>query len=150
MRKAGIVVEVCTSPEKGTPKSPVGSARLLEDHGVVGDAHAGAQVRQVSLLCEESAQKLRDAGIELTPGIFAENLRVEGLAAEDFRLGSTIRLQRGPILEVSQIGKECHKGCAIAEKVGRCVMPTEGVFARVVCGGEVRAGDALEVETDES
>ena len=147
MRSAGTVVAVCVSERKGTPKSEVGAVRLLEDHGIEGDAHAGTKERQVSLLCEQSAQKLKDAGIELRPGIFAENIRVSGLGIGDFAVGTTVRLERGPVLEVSQIGKECHgKGCAIARLVGRCVMPTEGIFARVIRGGEVRAGDSVEVE----
>jgi len=149
MRKTGKVTDVCVSSKKGVSKTPVGAIRLLEDVGVEGDAHAGTPARQVSLLCEESAQELSGSGIDLSAGVFAENLRVEGLAPGDFRLGTLVRLQRGALLEVSQMGKECHKGCAIARQVGRCVMPTEGVFARVVRGGEVRAGDSLEVTADE-
>jgi len=149
MGGSGTVVEVCVSAEKGTPKTPVGRARLVENHGVEGDAHAGAELRQVSLLCLSSAEKLRAEGLDVRPGIFAENLTVSGLDAGEFPLGATIRLQRGPILRVSQIGKECHTGCAIARLVGHCVMPTEGIFARVVRGGEVCAGDALEVNGSE-
>ena len=145
----GTIVEVCVSARKGTPKTPVGRGRLVAGSGVEGDAHAGATTRQVSLLCQSSADKLRDSSIEVTPGMFAENLTVSGLDAGDFPLGARIRLQRGPVLQVSQIGKECHSGCAIARQVGRCVMPTEGIFARVIRGGEVRAGDSLEVFADE-
>jgi len=150
MRKTGTVIEVCISRAKGTPKLPVGKAQLVEDSGIQDDAHAGMERRQVSLLCESSAHRLRGCDIELTPGIFAENLRVDGLDAGDLPLGATIRLEGGAVLEVTQIGKECHSGCAIAEKVGRCVMPTEGIFARVVCGGPVRAGDSIEVSADEA
>ena len=148
MPKSGTVIEVCISRRKGTPKEPVGEGLLVEDSGVEDDAHAGTERRQVSLLCESSADRLRGCGIELTPGIFAENLRVDGLDAGDFPLGATIRLESDAVLEVTQIGKECHSGCAIAEKVGRCVMPTEGIFARVVRGGPVRAGDRIEVSAD--
>lgn len=147
MAKTGKVIAVCISTEKGTPKTAVGQALLIEDHGIEGDAHAGSEVRQVSLLCQSSADKLRAEGLEIRPGIFAENLTVSGLDAADFALGSTISLARGPVLEVSQIGKECHSGCAIARQVGKCVMPTEGIFARVVRGGEVCAGDCMEVSS---
>ena len=149
MSRLGTVVEVCISSEKGTPKTPVGRVRLVESHGVAGDAHAGAEVRQVSLLCLSSAEKLRAGGLDVRPGIFAENLTLSGLDAGDFPLGATLRLQQGPVLEVSQIGKECHTGCAIARQVGKCVMPTEGIFARVIRGGEVCAGDTLEVVNSE-
>jgi len=146
--KVGRVVEVCISARKGVPKRPVRRARLLEEHGLLGDAHAGPGERQVSLLCEASAEKLRDSGLELRPGIFAENLRVAGLCAADFRPGALLRLERGPVLRVTRIGKECHSGCAIARQVGRCVMPAEGIFAQVLRGGEVAAGDGLEVVND--
>ena len=149
MSRAGTVVEVCVSDEKGTPKTPVGRVQLIEGYGVDGDAHAGVKVRQVSLLCQSSAEKLRSAGLDVRPGIFAENLTVSGLDAGDFSLGAIVHLERGPVMEVSQIGKECHTGCAIARQVGKCVMPTEGIFARVIRGGEVRAGDALEVMAGE-
>jgi len=149
MGRRGMVVEVCVSSGKGTPKTPVGRARLVENQGVEGDAHAGAELRQVSLLCMSSAEKLRADGLDVRPGIFAENLTVSGLDAGEFPLGATIRLERGPVLEVSQIGKGCHTGCAIARLVGRCVMPTEGIFARVIRGGEVCAGDSLEVNGNE-
>jgi len=150
MREAGTVVQVCVSERKGTPKTPVGRIRLLEDHGVEGDAHAGTPGRQVSLLCEASAAKLRDTGVELGPGIFAENLRVSGLEPKDFPVGALVRFPRGPVLQVTRIGKPCHSGCAIAREVGRCVMPSEGIFARVVRGGEVWAGDSLEVVGDDA
>jgi cyclic pyranopterin phosphate synthase len=152
--KVGTVVAVCISREKGTPKDAVGHARLIEGHGVEGDSHAGTS-RQVSLLCQKSADKLSDTGVDLRPGVFAENLRVAGLEAGDFRVGAIIRVG-GAVLEVTEIGKECHSGkggsgkCAIARLTGRCVMPTDGIFARVVRGGEVRAGDSLEVSTDDT
>jgi len=150
MNRRGTVINVCVSAQKGTPKQPVGGIRLMKDHGVEGDAHAGTPQRQVSLLCQESADKLRDGGLVLAPGAFAENLRVSGLERARMMPGTFLRFERGAVLQVTQIGKECHTGCAIARAVGRCVMPTEGIFARVVRGGEVSAGDSLEVLSDEA
>ncbi|MBS3762501.1 MAG: MOSC domain-containing protein [Planctomycetes bacterium] len=150
MPEEGTIVEVCISRKKGTLKHPVGEASLLPDYGIENDAHAGPGPKQVSILCESSAAKLEDEGVELTPGVFAENLRIKGLDASDFPLGAEIRTSSGARLEVSQIGKECHSDCAIARQVGRCVMPTEGVFARVLEGGAIRSGDTLEVFPDGS
>lgn len=150
MAKQGKVAAVCISRQKGQTKKSVDEARLRPDYGVEGDAHAGTG-RQVSLLCRESADKIRAAGLEIGPGDFAENLLVEGLAPDDFELGVRFRLrdeQTGDqaLLEVTQIGKECHEGCAIREAVGDCVMPREGVFARVLRGGAVRPGAAVILE----
>ena len=149
MGRKGKVAEVCISTRKGEPKTPVGRGRLVEGHGLEGDAHAGTH-RQVSLLCQESIHKIRRMGLEVGPGDFAENLTVGGLGAEDFEPGDRIRIHgpaagRGALLEVTQIGKECHSGCAIRDAVGDCVMPREGIFARVVRGGTIQVGDVLEV-----
>lgn len=149
MKKVATVVAVCVSIEKGTTKTPVAKGRLIEDCGIEGDAHAGAGNRQVSLLCESSIDKMRGRGVELTPGVFAENLTIRGVESGDLPLGAKLMLERGPVLEISQIGKACHHGCAIRQIVGDCVMPREGVFARVLTGGEVRAGDTIEVIADE-
>jgi len=141
------VIEVCVSARKGERKTPVGQGRLVAGHGLEGDAHAGTG-RQVSLLCEVSARKVRERGLDVGPGDFAENLLVDGLGPDDFAVGSRVRIAGGgadALLEVTQIGKECHADCAIREQTGDCVMPREGIFARVVRGGAVRAGDALEV-----
>ena len=143
--KTGRIVEVCRSERKGVPKRPVGRGLLVEEVGLEGDAHAGTPGRQVSLLCVASMRKIRTADFEPAPGDLAENLTVEGVESRDFQVGALIRLGRGPVLEVTRIGKECHAGCAIRDLVGDCVMPREGVFARVVRGGEVAAGDTLEV-----
>ena len=148
MAKRGRIVAVCLSPKKGTSKSPVPCGHLRADFGLEGDAHAGTPGRQVSLLCLVSIDKMRAKGIELAPGDFAENLTVEGCAAGDFAPGIRIALQQGPLLEVTQIGKQCHSGCAIRKLVGDCVMPREGVFARVVKGGDVSPGDSFEVIAD--
>jgi len=149
MGRAGRVVEVCLSQGKGGPKRPVGAGRLVEDYGLEGDGHAGTE-RQVSILCQRSADKVRAAGLEVGPGDFAENLLVDGLGPADFVPGARVHLRPrdgrdGPLLEVTQIGKECHTGCAIREAVGDCVMPREGIFARVLRGGPVARGDAVEV-----
>ncbi len=136
---------VCLSTRKGVSKEPIGAGRLIAEHGLEGDAHAGTPGRQVSLLCASSIEKMRAAGAQVGPGDFAENLTIEGCDIAQFRVGSVIRLERGPVLEVTQIGKQCHEGCAIRKLVGDCVMPREGIFARVVQGGEVAAGDTLEV-----
>jgi MOSC domain-containing protein YiiM len=145
-RKHGKVLAVCICERVGETKRPVAEGRLVEDHGLEGDAHAGTG-RQVSLLCRESAEKVRAQGLEVGPGDFAENLLVDGLGPEDFSLGTQVSIGEGALLEVMQIGKECHQGCAIREQTGDCVMPREGIFARVLAGGAVRAGDAVEVQT---
>jgi len=147
MTKNGKVLEVCISDRTGIPKKPVGQGRLLENYGLEGDAHAGTG-RQVSLLCEESVRKMREQGIEAGPGDFAENLLISGLMPEDFTVGLRLRVETGgenALLEVTQIGKECHAACAIRKRTGDCVMPREGIFARVLRAGPVRAGSILEV-----
>ncbi len=148
--KTGKVKAVCTSSRKGVSKEPVAEVNLVVGVGVEGDAHAGTTKRQVSLLCGNSIEKIRALGAEVGPGDFAENLTVEGCTWRDFPLGARIQLARGPLLQVTQIGKECHTGCAIAEQVGTCVMPKEGIFARVLKGGPVRPGDELEVLANEA
>ena len=150
MNKKGHIVAVCLSDRKGTGKKPVSAGRLVEDFGLEGDAHAGTPGRQVSLLCLNSIEKMRARGADIGFGDFAENLTVTGCESADFRIGAVLNLQRGPVLEVTQIGKQCHTGCAIREIVGDCVMPREGIFARVVRGGEVRAGDSFEVVTGDA
>ncbi len=149
MDERGTVLEVCLSSRKGEPKKPIGQGRLVQDHGLEGDAHAGTE-RQVSLLCEESAEKIRRKGLDVGPGDFAENILLGGLSPEQFRPGVRLRILgtasgAGALLEVTQIGKECHEDCAIKEQTGECVMPREGVFARVVEGGVVCAGNAVEL-----
>ena len=147
--KRGHVVAVCLSERKGTTKRPSPSGRLVENVGLEGDAHAGSPVRQVSLLCVSSLEKMRAKAPQLAPGDFAENLTIDGCHSGDFPLGATVRLQRGAMLQIAQIGKACHAGCAIRELIGDCIMPREGLFARVVKGGEVRPGDEFEVITRE-
>ena len=145
MADSGRIAAVCLSERTGTTKTPVPVGTLVEDFGFEGDAHAGTPKRQVSLLCMQSIDKMRGKGMDLSPGDFAENLTLEACNFSALALGATLRVQRGAVLEITQIGKECHAGCAIREQIGDCVMPREGVFARVLVGGEVRPGDSFEV-----
>ncbi len=140
----GRVRAVCISEEKGTAKENVGRAVLLADWGLEGDAHAGPWHRQVSLLAWESIQKMRDRGLDVREGSFAENITTEGLELYTLPVGSRMRLG-GALVEVTQIGKRCHTGCAVFQAVGDCVMPREGIFVRVLEPGEVRVGDGIEV-----
>ena len=138
------VIAVCTSQKKGTRKEPVAEVLIKEDYGVVGDAHADCTThRQVSLLAIESIDTMRRLGFDLKPGDFAENITTEGVNLVALPLGTKISLGNEVILEMTQIGKECHAGCDIRRLVGDCIMPREGVFGRVIRGGHVRAGDAI-------
>ncbi len=139
----GVVTAVCISRTKGVPKENVGSSRVVEGHGLVGDAHAGAWHRQVSLLAEESIAKMRAKGLEVRPGAFAENLTTSGINLRDLPVGTRLEIGSEVVLEVTQIGKECHTGCAIFEQLGECIMPIEGIFARVIRGGVVSNGDII-------
>jgi len=142
----GIVVAVCRSDQKGTRKAPVPSGVFIENFGMAADAHAEEGIRrQVSLLAVASIEKMKKLGIEVGVGDFAENLTVAGLELHRLPPGSRLRAGAEVVLEITQIGKACHKGCAIFAQVGTCIMPKEGVFARVVRGGVVNAGDTVEV-----
>jgi MOSC domain-containing protein YiiM len=141
------VVAVCKSKKKGTRKKAVADGILEEDYGLVGDAHADCcSHRQVSLLAIESINKMRRLGFEVGPGDFAENLTTQGLQLLSLPLGTKIHIGKDILLKVTQIGKQCHSGCAIRQEIGKCVMPKEGIFAMVVHGGCVRAGDDIRVE----
>ena len=140
-----VVTSVNLSERKGVAKHPVPEIQLRCHHGIVGDAHAGDWHRQVSLLAEESVDTMRAAApVDLPAGAFAENINTRGLELKTLPVGTLLKV--GPaILRVTQIGKECHNDCAIKRAVGRCVMPTEGIFAVVVKEGVVRPGDEIEV-----
>jgi cyclic pyranopterin phosphate synthase len=142
----GKIISINISTRKGEKKTSVQSAVLKENHGIVGDAHAGDWHRQVSLLAAESVDKMRGRGIELHPGDFAENLTIEGIDLKGLKIGQRLKIGSEAILEITQIGKECHNGCAIKQQVGDCVMPREGVFAKVVVGGEIKTGDQVNFE----
>ncbi len=137
-----VVTAVCISEAKGTQKHPVAQILLKKGHGIVGDAHAGNWHRQVSLLGEESADKVRTPLHGLPPGAFAENIRTRGIVLCRLPVGTRLKVGEA-LLEITQIGKECHQNCAIRELTGDCVMPREGVFAVVLEEGAVRAGDAV-------
>lgn len=138
------VIATCISEKKGERKTPVEAVTLRENHGIVGDAHAGDWHRQVSLLAEESIEKMRRLGLDVDSGDFAENLTTSGIELVSLPIGT--RLQVGEtLLEVTQIGKECHTRCAIFYQAGDCVMPKEGIFAKVITGGTVRPQDEIQV-----
>ena len=140
------VLAVCISTRKGEKKHPVDTIALKIDHGIVGDAHAGHWHRQISLLANESVDKMREKGLTLEAGDFAENILTEGVALRTLPVGTRLRVGETE-LEITQIGKECHSDCEIKKKVGICVMPAEGVFAIVKKEGTVQAGDEIEVLT---
>jgi MOSC domain-containing protein YiiM len=141
------VVAVCKSKKKGTRKKAVAEGILKEDYGLVGDAHADCCThRQVSLLAMESIDKMRGLGFEVGPGDFAENLTTRGIELLSLPVGTRISVGKDILLDVTQIGKECHSGCAIYQEIGKCIMPKEGIFARVIRGGLVRAGDDVRIE----
>jgi len=141
------VIAVCTSEKKGTTKKPVPEIVLKEEFGVVGDAHADCTThRQVSLLATESIDKMRAKGFELNPGDFAENITTCGIELTSLPIGTRLQVGQEAVLEMTQIGKECHAACEIRRLVGDCIMPREGVFARVIHGGRVKAGDKIKVD----
>ena len=140
------IIAICKSKEKGTKKGPVAEGILKEDYGLVSDAHAyGNTRRQVSLLATESINKMRGLGLDIGPGDFAENLTCDAIDLASLSVGTRISIGKEVVLEVTQIGKECLSGCAIYRQIGKCIMPKEGVFARVTKGGLVKAGDAIRV-----
>ena len=140
------VIAVCKSNKKGGSKKVIPEGVLQENYGLIGDAHAGSLThRQVSLLTTESINKMQGLGLNLSPGDFAENITCEGLALAMLPVGAQVSIGEEAVLEVTQIGKECHSGCAIFRQVGRCIMPREGIFTRVIKGGVVRRGDTIRV-----
>jgi len=136
------VVAVSISEKKGERKTPVTAVDLLVNHGIDGDAHAGEWHRQVSLLAEESIDKMRALGLNVNAGDFAENITTRGINLVSLPVGSNLQVGES-LLEVTQIGKECHTRCAIYYQAGDCVMPKEGIFARVITGGTVRPVDKI-------
>jgi len=138
------VVAVCLSEKKGEQKTPVSSVEVKENYGIVGDAHAGGGDRQVSFLAMESIRKMQALGLLVSMGDFAENITTEGIELVSLPIGTRLRVGRTE-MEVTRIGKECHTRCAIYYQAGDCVMPKEGIFAKVVTGGKIRPGDVIEV-----
>jgi len=137
------VIQVCTSEKKGIQKSPVDKVEVVVGFGIQGDAHGGDWHRQISLLADESAQLMRDKGADVGPGDFGENILTTGIDLPSLPIGTKIRM--GDVeLEVTQIGKECHTKCAIYNAAGTCVMPTQGIFCRVLRGGTLLPGTAVD------
>lgn len=140
------VIAVCSSKTKGVRKDDIKCGILKTEYGLEGDAHADSSWhRQVSLLAVESIDKMRKMGYQVGPGDFAENITCQGIQLLALPVGTRLSVGDGVTLEISQIGKECHAGCAIFKQTGKCIMPKEGVFARVISGGPVKAGDTIEV-----
>jgi MOSC domain-containing protein YiiM len=137
------VLAVCISKNKGERKKPVQAVELRENHGIVGDGHAGDWHRQVSLLAQESIDKMRALGLDVNAGDFAENITTVGIDLVALPIGTRLQIDE-TLLEVTQIGKECHTRCAIYYQAGDCVMPKEGIFASVISGGRIRPGDEIE------
>src|SRR5512139_3043962 len=146
----GKVLAVNISEDKGTKKTNVQSCSLLKDFGLKGDAHGGPWHRQVSLLANESIEKMRAKGLKVGYGDFAENITTEGIDLVHLPIGTDIQIGKSVILRVTQIGKECHTRCAIYYQAGDCVMPKEGIFAEVIIEGEVEVGDEIIIEKSEA
>jgi MOSC domain-containing protein YiiM len=139
------IVSIAVSKKKGTPKTPVTEAYLSKEHGLEGDAHAGPWHRQVSFLASESIDQARTQGLDVGFGDFAENIATVGVDWKTLPVGTRVRLGAQVLVEITQIGKECHNRCAIYYKAGDCIMPREGVFARVLEEGPIRCGDPIEI-----
>ncbi|NRT79887.1 MOSC domain-containing protein [Clostridium beijerinckii] len=139
------VLSINISEKKGVIKTPIKEGIFIEEHGLKDDAHAGKWHRQVSLLAQESIDKMIKMGIsDLDAGKFAENITTEGIVLHELPVGTRLKIGE-TVQEVTQIGKECHKGCAIKNQVGTCIMPTEGIFTRIIQGGVIRSGDSIEI-----
>lgn len=137
------IVEVSISKKKGVRKENIPEGLLIENFGLKDDAHAGDWHRQVSLLAMESIEKIKAKGLDVGPGDFAENITTIGINLVDLPIGTRLKLGDEVLMEVTQIGKECHSRCAIFYQAGDCVMPREGIFAKVLNGGKVRKGDPI-------
>ncbi len=145
MSKTGIVTAVCTSDIRGIQKSPHEAVELVEDFGIDGDAHAGKWHRQVSLLSQDRVDEFNEQGAGVGPGAFGENIIVKGFDFKSLPVGTRFRCNDVE-LEMTQIGKECHTHCEIYKKMGTCIMPHEGVFAKVLHGGTIHPGDEFIME----
>lgn len=141
----GRIIAVSISLKKGVKKTNIIQGHLIENNGLENDAHAGNWHRQVSLLAIESISKIREKGINVKPGDFAENITTEGIRLWELPVGTRLRLGKTALVEVTQIGKECHDRCAIYKQVGDCVMPREGIFVKVLKGGTVGLEDGIQI-----
>ncbi len=144
----GKIIAICISEARGTQKHEVESAYLKEEWGIEGDAHAGKWHRQVSLLSVEKVDDFRAKGADVINGAFGENLVVEGFDLKTLPVGTRFKVGSDVLLEMTQIGKQCHSHCEIYKVMGDCIMPREGVFTRVLHGGEVRKGDPIDIVTE--
>lgn len=142
----GRIIAVCISVQKGTPKQNVREATLIAGHGIAGDAHAGSWHRQVSLLSWQAVEDFRARGAQVQHGCFGENLLVDGIDFASLPVGTRF-VCHDAVLELTQVGKKCHNHCQIFKTMGECIMPTQGVFARVLRGGVVKVGDMLDIAT---
>lgn len=138
------VIAISKSEKKGQKKHNIESAELIVDHGMKGDAHAGNWHRQISLLGIESIDAMRSRGADVKPGDFAENITIEGIVLYNLPIGTLLAIGEC-VLEVTQIGKECHHGCEIMQQVGTCIMPTQGIFGKVIQGGQIFVGDIVTI-----
>ncbi len=146
----GKIVAVCWSEKKGTVKTPIAEGTIKVDFGLEGDAHAECSTkRQVSLMSIESINRMRGLGYPVEVGSFAENLTTEDIELLSCPIGTELCVGHDVVLQISQIGKECHSGCAIFKQVGKCIMPKEGVFTKVIRGGKVKSGDEIKVKKPE-
>ncbi len=142
--ECGKIVSICISDRKGVCKKPVESAKFIENYGIEGDAHSGFDtLRQVSLLSVKSISKMKDLGLNIDFGSFAENIVVSQIDFSLIKIGDRFKLGKDVIIEITQIGKECHGKCSIYYKTGYCIMPEEGVFAKVIKGGYVKKDDEI-------
>ena len=139
---------VCISVKRGTQKKPVDQIECVKELGIRDDAHAGSWHRQISLLADESADRMRKKGLEIGPGDFAENILTRGIDLKNLPVGHRLEAGKSVVLEITQIGKECHHDCAIYQAAGECVMPTDGVFCIVIEEGSIRPGDPIDIIPD--
>jgi len=140
------VLAVCTSSVTGTKKTNVMHGILIENHGLFGDAHAQNKThRQLSLLAIESIQKMRNLGLDVNPGDFAENITTIGIILKELQIGTKISIGNQSLVQVTQIGKKCYSPCKIGREIGECIMPREGIFCKVLEGGKIRVGNRLKI-----
>jgi MOSC domain-containing protein YiiM len=137
------ITSIATSTKKGTRKIQIEEGLLIKGHGLEGDAHAGPWHRQVSFLAAESIDKSRNSGLDVSFGDFAENIATSGVEWRSLPVGVRLKLGESAIVEITQIGKECHNKCAIYYMAGDCIMPREGIFAKVIKGGTIKPGDRI-------
>ena len=142
------IVSIAMSNKKGTRKTTMDNAMLIQDHGLEGDAHAGPWHRQVSFLASESIERSQKQGLNVTFGDFAENIATQGIDWLKVPVGTKVRLGDDALVEITQIGKECHNKCAIYYQAGDCIMPKEGIFSRVLQGGKISCGDEITLLQD--